>query len=225
MGFLAPLGISMAGSVGSSLLGGALGKASPTPMEQNVLAKDQATQNLQYGTGQNLIGMGTGAVQQPLNYWANILSGNKGLATSALAPDISRIGQGYQQAASTSAALMPRGGPRADVLANMPFQQQRDVSTLFQQARPQAASQLGQLGSGLIGQGTNALYASTAAGRDILQQQEALRQTEAERGKGVGAGLFSQFQQFGLPAIKQKFPGLFGGGGSTGGGTPDGGMP
>ncbi len=204
------LAAPLIGSLASSGLGALLGRSSPTALEQQVLNKDAASQNLGFQTGQNLIGMGTGAVQQPINYWSSILSGNRGMMTSALAPEISQIGQGYQQAGRTSQALMPRGGPSAEVLGNMPFQQQRDVSTLFQQARPQAAGALANLGTGLLGQGANALYASTAAGRDILQQQQNLRLQQQQRGTQIGAGRFSMFQQYGMPALKKQFPNLFG---------------
>jgi hypothetical protein len=203
------LAAALGGSLASSGLGALLGRYSPTPQQQQVTQNDLTAQKTGLQTGQNLIGMGTGAVQQPINYWSSILSGNRGLATSALAPEISQIGQGYAQAGRTSAALMPRGGPSAQVLGDMPYQQQRDVSTLFQQARPAAASALGNLGSGILGQGANALYASTAAGRDVLQQQQFGQQMEAQRGQGIGAGLFSQFQQYGMPALKKQFPNLF----------------
>jgi hypothetical protein len=204
------LATSLGASLGASALGSLLGKYNPTPQQQQATQNNLTAQNLGIQTGQSLLGMGTSAVQQPINYWTSILSGNRGLATSALAPEISQIGQGYQQAGRTSAALMPRGGPSAQVLGDMPYQQQRDVSTLFQQARPAAASALGNMGSSLLGQGANALYASTAAGRDVLQQQQFGQQLEAQRGQQIGAGLFSAFQQYGYPALQKAYPNIFG---------------
>lgn len=203
------LAAPLLGSVAMSGLGSLLGRVNPTPQQTQVQNNDLTAQGIGLNTGRNLLGMGTGAIQQPLNYWSSILSGNRALATSALAPEIGQIGQGYQQAGRTSAALMPRGGPSAQVLGDMPYQQQRDVSTLFQQARPQAASALASAGSGLLGQGANALYASTAAGRDVLQQQQFQQQLEAQRGGEIGKGLFSMFQQYGMPALKKQFPNLF----------------
>lgn len=207
--FAAPL-VSAGASIGSSILGSKLTKAKPSAMEQQVLNQNMEAQKLGMDTGKNLIGMGTNTIQPVLNYWSSILSGNRGQMTSAMAPEISRIGQGYQTAANTSAALQPRGGPGASFMSELPFQQQRDVSTLLQQARPQAAGALGGLGGGILGQGANALYASTAAGQNILQQQEAMRKLEAERGKSVGGGLFDIFTKYGMPALQAQFPGIFG---------------
>lgn len=224
LGTLAAPIIGALGGIGSSLIGAKMGNVGPTKAQQSVLDLDQANaqagQNLSGSLvpqGQSLLSGGAQAMQQPINYWGSILSGNRSLATSALAPDISQIGQGYQAANQTSAALMPRGGPSAAFNAELPYQQQRDVSTLFQQARPAAATAMagagGQLlnqGSGILGQAANALYASTAAGRDILQQQQQMQEANQKRGSSIGAGLFSQFQQYGIPALKKQFPSIFG---------------
>lgn len=215
MSFLAPLATSLAGSAGSSLLGSLMGNVGPTAAQKQVLDQNAEAQSIGLNSGRNLIGMGTQAVQKPLDYWGSILSGNRGMMTSALAPEISQIGQGYSQANKTSAALMPRGGPSAEVQGQMPFQQQRDVSSLFQQARPAAAGALGNLGGSILGQGANALYASTAAGRDILTQQQQMQDANRLRGSSIGAGLFSQFQQYGIPALKKHYPNLFNMQGST----------
>jgi len=220
MGFLAPIAapILKAGlGIGSSLLGSKLGSVHPTDQERQVMANDIAAQQLGLGTArqtipqaQNLIGLGTSGFNAPMNYWSSILSGNRGLATSALAPEIGRIGQGYQTAARTSAALNPRGGPSASFLSELPFQQQRDVSTLMQQARPQAATSLfgaaqGVTGAGsnLLNTGVNTLLGSTQAGRDILTQAQNARQIEQQRGQGIGAGLFDIINKYGFPAIDQ----------------------
>ena len=238
-------------SIGSSIIGGKLSKAKPSPLENQVnqanlnamnqgrqlsgeltpIAKNLFNQGQGYlnqylPQGQNLLNMGAGTYQPVLNYWSQLLSGNRAGMTSALAPEILRIGQGYDQAARTSSALMPRGGARADVLGQMPFNQQRDISTLFQQARPQAASGLLNAGNAAVGAGgdisnlglnlftgasntgsnilqnaLNALYGGTAGGRDILQQQQNMRNLEVDRGNKMGAGIFDMFQRYGMPAL------------------------
>jgi len=150
-----------------------------------------------------------------MNYWSSILSGNRGLATSALAPEISRIGQGYQTAANTSAALMPRGGPSAAFMSELPFAQQRDVSSLLQSARPAAAGSLlgaaqniGGLGSSLLGSGISAIYGATQAGRDIINQQQQAQAAAAARGNAIGGGLFDLVNKFGMPALDKVLGGL-----------------
>lgn len=205
-----PLIASAGASIGSSLLGSKLTQAKPTPTQQNVLNLDAQAQQQGLDTSKNLIGMGTQATQPVLNYWSSILSGNRGQVTSAMAPEISRIASGYKAATDTSTALMPRGGPRADILADMPYRQQRDVSTLLQTARPQAAAQLGGMGMSLLSGGVNSLIGSTSAGRDILTQQQQQQQLEATRGAAAGKGLFDMFTKYGMPALAKQWPTIFG---------------
>lgn len=215
MAQLIPIAIKAGLGIGSSLLGNKLSKSKPSAMEQNVLNQNAEAQKLGLDTAktnttaaQNLISMGTGSYQPVLNYWSSILSGNRGAVTGAMAPEISRIGEGYKTATNTSAALNPRGGPSTSFLSELPFQQQRDVTSLLQTARPAAATNLFQTGQGvaqtgtnLFSNATNALYGSTAAGRDILNQQQRQKEMEAERGKAIGGGLFDLIQKYGFPAL------------------------
>lgn len=218
MPFLAPalpiIGKAALG-LGSSLLGNKLAKSKNTDQAQDALNMTQQSQREATAGGKNLLALGTTTTQPVLNYWSSILSGNRGQMASALAPEASQISHGYQQAANTSAALMPRGGPSASFLGELPFQQQRDVSSLFQSARPQAASQLGGLGMNLLSHGTNLIQASTGAGRGILEQQQQQKLLEAERGKSIGAGLFDILQKYGFDALDKMLK--RGGGGSSGG--------
>ena len=223
MPFIAPFLPAIIGagaSLGSAAIGNKLaGGPQTTPLQNQVfqqqleggrLGMDTARQLLPQG--QNLLTMGAQQMQSPMNYWSSILSGNRGLATSALAPEISRIGQGYQTAANTSAALMPRGGPSAAFNAELPFSQQHDVANLLQTARPQAAGSLlgaaqnlGGLGSSLIGSGISSIYGATQAGRDIISQQQQAQAAAAQRGQAIGGGLFDLVNKYGMPALDQIF--------------------
>src|SRR5262245_17521850 len=123
--FLAPFGAQLGTTaIGNKLAGG----PQTTPLQDQVFKQQLAAGQLGMDTarqllpqGHNLLTMGAQQMQSPMNYWSSILSGNRGLATSALAPEISRIGQGYQTAANTSAALSPRGGPSAAFLSELPL--------------------------------------------------------------------------------------------------------
>lgn len=215
MAALIPLLVQGGLAVGGSLLSNKLSKAKPTPTEANVLGQDATAQQLGLNTAQNLTATGTPAVTQPINYWASILSNNRGAATSALAPEISRISQGYQTATNTSAALNPRGGPGAEFNAELPFAQQRDITTLLQGARPDAAKNLASTGTNILNSATQSLYGSTAAGRDILNQQQNQKELEAARGKAIGAGLFDLINKYG-PGISDKVVSILSrGGGNT----------
>lgn len=220
MPFLGPVAgplVAKAGmTVGGSLLGSLLGKAKPTKDETGVLQNAQATQKFGLQTGQNLIGQGTQGAQAPMNYWSSILSGNRSGITSALGPELMRLGEGYSAASRNSAALNPRGGPSSTFMGELPWQQQRDTTTLLQGARPQAAASLFDSANRLMSQGANAISMSTAAGRNILDQQENLRRTSESRGQQIGAGLFDLIRNYG-PQIDQWFKSKGGSGTATGG--------
>lgn len=190
---LLPAIIGGGAAVGSTVLGAKLAKSKPSPLEQQTLEQTQQAQQRGSELSRNLFDLGQPSTQAPMNYWASLLRGNRSGMTSALAPEVQRIGEGYKTAAQTSAALQPRGGPTPTFLAEAPYQQQRDVSTLFQQARPQAAEQLASSGSNLIANAINALYGTTAAGRDILGFEQRRREQERAAGKDIGSGIYELF--------------------------------
>jgi hypothetical protein len=132
-----------------------------------------------------------------------------------MAPEISQIGQGYRAATNASASLMPRGGTSAEFNAELPFQQQHDVGSLLQGARPAAAGSLFTAGTQMTGAGSTLLnsaiqsiYGSTSAGRDILANQEAQKKAEQERASAFGKNLFGLINTYG-PDIAKKVAGLF----------------
>lgn len=218
---LIPYGIGLAGS----LIGGKLA-GKKTPQEEAALKTQQDNMTAAQGYAKTASGAGTDLVNLAgrsfspvIDYWSRILSGDRGSMTSLMNPEISRIGEGYKTAAATSTSLMPRGGPRADVLAEMPFNQQRDVSTLLQGARPQAAVALGQtgaaaggVGGNLISNSINALNSSTSAGRSMLDYTAQRRDADRATGTGLGRTIFDLLKNFKM------------GGGSKGKGTSTGGI-
>lgn len=190
---LLPAIIGAGATVGSTVIGSKLAKSKPSTLEQQQL--DLATEASKRGSemSKNLFDMGMPATRQPIDYWSSILSGDRSKMASAMGPELSRIGEGYQQAGQTSAALMPRGGPTPDFLSQQPYNQQRDVSTMFQQQRPGAAQQLAGSGSNLLANAINALYGSTAAGRDVLNYEQARRERDRAAGAGIGKTIYDIF--------------------------------
>lgn len=198
---LIPLAIKGGLALGGSLLGNKLGKVKPTEQETAVMNLMQQTMQQQGKTGQQLLGTGQQTINQPLNYYSRLLSGNRGDIQSMLQPELNRINEGFRNARQTSAELMPRGGARASQIGALPFQQQQAQSELMQGVRPMAAGQLGGLAGQLIQSGISSINSSTAAGRSLLDQQARLREVETERGKSIGSGLFDVVQKYGFPAI------------------------
>jgi len=217
---LLPAIIGAGASVGSTVLGSKLAKSKPSTLEQQQLDRSSRVGAQGEAISKNLFDMGQPAVQQPLNYWSSILSGDRSKMTSAMGPELSRIGGSYQQAGQTSATLNPRGGPTPDFLSQQPYNQQRDVSMMFQQARPQAAQQSESTGSNLLANSINSLYGSTAGGQAVLNFEQQRRQRDREAGASIGGSIYDIFYpaqgQGGLASILGD---IFKGGGKTSGST------
>ncbi len=199
IGLLGALGgpVGLAAGIGSTLLGGLLGRSGPSKEEKAVLANQAKAQQLSMGIAQPLASQGLANSGLASDYWSRLLSGDRASATAAAAPDILRIGQGYDAAARSSAALSPRGGPSAEFLAEQPFNRQRDVSLLLGSQRGDAASKVGAVGSSQLANAIQALYGSSAAGREILNSEQARKQADAQRSEAIGTGLFDVLTKYG----------------------------
>ena len=200
MAFLAPLAPYAAKigiGAGSSLLGNWLGGSGSSPQAQQ--AQSTLLSNMRQGQQQSLqlSDLGLKGLTPAIDYYTRLLSGDRGQAAAALAPDLERISD--QSTASTQALsnLMPRGGGRASLLSQLPYETMRQGQNLFQQLRPQAASQLGGLGGQLMGQGVQSLLGSTSAGQSLLGYAVQKSIQDRLRGQAIGAGLHSIFSQAG----------------------------
>jgi hypothetical protein len=199
--------------LGASALGGQLSRQRLSPAEEEAQRNAARAGRIGINAGGDLLSMGAQAYNPVVNYLSQILSGQGGALTSAAGPEISRIGQGYGEAARTSAALNPRGGPSAEFNAELPFMQQRDITQLIQGLRPQAAGQLGGAAGNILGNAINALYLGTNAGRGVLESEQMRRQREAQRGEAIGASIFDLIDKHGFDAILKMFQRSGGGGG------------
>lgn len=162
------------------------------------------------------------ALGKPADYYSRLLGGGRGEMTDALAPEIGQINDAYQSVRESEAALRPRGGGRATLLSENPYNRARDISTLFQSVRPGAAKGLadiggtyGGLGSSAFQNAVNALYQTTASGRSNLDALNAIKQRQYAQSRDLGRSLFDIGQ--GL------YGGLFSGSGKSGSGSSGGG--
>lgn len=153
-----------------------------------------------YGYGQQLTAQGAGglagasATAQPaVDYWTKLLSGDPKAMDEAVAPEASKVSDLYRGASNTASGSMPRGGFRSATMANLPFQQAKDVGNLYFGLRPQAAQgvyqgagiqgqlaqALGQLGLGQMTSAQNMLNlggqsASSMRGQDVAEHGQAM---------------------------------------------------
>jgi hypothetical protein len=192
------------------------------------------------GTGQNLIGQGTGIISSALpnlqsgaNYFNTLLNGNQANTSALLQPSINQIRGGNQNALQAISSLAPRGGGRSGTLFNTAYAPSQQIQSLFNTGRTQAATALPQIGAseaaigqGLAGTGAG-LFANAAAplgvasganstlGQFGFTQQQLSNQMDAAIASGI-LGLATM--PFGGGSSAGGLLGLLGGGGSVGGG-------
>lgn len=142
---------------------------------------DLQKQNLQFlqPYGQQLAQSGMGNLNEVQSYLQRLMSGDRGLTMQTLAPEINSLTQQYQGSVGAARGLYPRGGQTASQAAQLPYQMQGNINNLLFSARPQAAQQLGQLGSNQASLGMGAL--------------------------GQGGGLTNSMLNYGLNAQNQMF--------------------
>jgi len=209
--------IGLAGGLLGGLFGGPSKQQKNLWQEQtNALRQQQqiAGQSSQLGTQYS--NMARQPLQQSLNYWQTLLSGNPNAMMSLLQPEVSQYANANNAALQNISQFAPRGGGRTTSLAELPFTQNRNIANMFASLRPQAAGQVGTLGSelgslGLAGYGQgNAGYGSAASGYlSQAQQQQNARELQMWTASKVGAALYDKF--------KNVDWGNLGGGGGGGG--------
>lgn len=220
MSFMKPLAGPLAGAAVSMIPGGAAfaplvssavgGALAQSPNSQ---ALGPVTQGMQagYNLASSMGGQATQAYSPVIDYWSRMLSPNRSVAMSALAPDIARMGDQNAAEMRAAATLTPRGGPSTSFMGQLPFQQMQNVQGLFQGLRPQAAQQLGGVAGSLMTNSLNALSMGTAAGRSIMDYQLSKNLQDMYAGRMMGGAAADAFKNLDF----SKLLGLGGGGGGT----------
>lgn len=207
MGFLAPIAIS----AGSALLGKAIGggsggisnKAIPGGTDELIGRQKTAMDrilgmsNTLQPQAQGLLDQSNRAGSSVMDYYGGLLSGDRGRTTSTLAPDINRINQSYDNVLQTQSALTPRGGGRSALLSEAPYARQRDISTLMQQSRPQAAQglmqaggQAGSQGTSLMNQVLSGLSGVSAGNSGLLNYDLQSRAEQSRKNQELGEQIY-----------------------------------
>lgn len=222
MGFLAPIGAAIGGAlggagigsvlakgglaIGSSLLGSKLGGGSGgVPGGTNELIGRQKTamdrilgmSTSMQPQAQGLLNQASNAYSPVIDYYGGLLSGDRGRTMSTQAPDINRINQSYDNTLQTQSALTPRGGGRASLLSEAPYARQRDITTLLQQSRPQAAQGLlqagqavGQQGGSLLNQIMSSLSGVSAGNQGLLNYDLQSRAEQSRKNQQLGEQIY-----------------------------------
>jgi hypothetical protein len=133
----------------------------------------QGQQNLQ--TGGATTAQGLGAMAPVLNYLTALTRGDQGDVTQSMQPEINRIKDSFS-AARQMISQAPRGGGKAGVLAEAPYQETKQIGDLAAQARQGATGQLGTLANQLAGLGLD--ISNLGLNQEQLSQTGALTQRQ-----------------------------------------------
>lgn len=211
-----PIAKAVIPGVASWLGGKALAKpsAKESAAQDSLLKGMDQSRTLALSTGQRGMSFLDDAGQTlagPRNYYQNILAGNQSEPTAALAPDIARIRGAQTQSLQTAANLAPRGGGRSAALFDLPLQANAQVQGLYNQARPQAAAGLLDLGRLYGGMGTSALgsssqfsYAATGGANSLLNSEAERRAREQSAAGSFGNYLYDLIKSGAFKGIGKK---------------------
>ena len=132
-----------------------------------------------FGVGQAYLSEGMRDFSGPMDYFSQILSGNKSQMESAIAPEKNDILSQYRAKRKQLAASGSRSGGTNEAVAQSEFSQAGDVASLLQKLRPQAAQQ----SSAIAGQITDAGLKESDMGMQALAQM--LQAGVTERGQTI----------------------------------------
>lgn len=164
----------------------------------------QSSENLGMGTGVSGQKMGRGTTQQGLGAFAPVLSyltlltkGDQGSLAQATQPQANQIQDSFA-AVRNMISGQPRGGGKAGVLAEAPYQQSKQIGDMQQGARSGAAGQLGNVANMLagLGQGQESL--------GLNEITEALNTAMNQRGQNVQERASTQQMITGLASAAGK---------------------
>lgn len=155
-----PALIGAAGAVGGGLLAGSAAN-NATSAGRGVLnaTASNASQN-----ANNLLGIASQGLGSTANFYSTLMSGNQQQIQQLLGPEISGIGQQYNQVAQQTAQLNPRGGSSAAAVTQLPFQKESTIGNAILSAPLTGASGLLNTSSTAGGLGTNLFNTAAGAG-------------------------------------------------------------
>jgi hypothetical protein len=157
----------------------------------------QANSGADRTQGNGILNIGAGNVNSGTNFFNSLLNGNQADTTATLQPSIDQIRGGIDNTAQAINTLTPRGGGRSGTNYGLSYEPQRQIQTLFNSARTNAATALPQIGlqqqgigTGLLNSGNSALNTGTTASGNLGTLGQQQQQITANMWGGLGKGIF-----------------------------------
>lgn len=172
MGMAIPLGIQVAGMIGSHFAGKAAKKSAMqlTPEEQQYYANSSGAAAGAKALGDTsatqsgkLFDTGMPAVSQATNYYSTLLRGNRAQMTQAVAPEAAGINDTYAGASRAIEHGGARGAARDQAVGEIAREKAGKVAGLIGGVRPQAAAALANTGLSTVSEGSRAAGTASSA--------------------------------------------------------------
>jgi hypothetical protein len=146
------------------------------------------TDVVKFGLSQakGVIPQATQAMQAPLNFFQQLLSGDRSTVMSALSPEISSLTASYDTGRKTSEEFAPRGGGRAAQLEELPFKEASDVEQLVSGVRQTGAAGVSEIGQMLAQLGLGEMGVSSSTAASTFQQLETSKENVQAQGAAAG---------------------------------------
>lgn len=222
-----PAIIGAAGSIGGSLLsrrGGGSSSSSntllPAGLDQtallNFINKQSGTADILQSLGQGNTDKGASALGGPLQYFGDILGGDRGAIMESMAPEIAAVNAQFNAPLQQS-QLTGRGGALA---TDLEASRQSGITNSILSARPAAADRLTGIAQNLMNLGTQQVLGGGQirgnATRDILDYNQIIRGIQAQT-RMDNANMFGSLGASLGPILGSVLGGVFGGGGGSSG--------
>lgn len=140
------------------------------------------------------------AIAPTLSYYTGLMSNPR----EATAPEQNRLGGMYAGQVSNARSQYGRGGFGPAAAENLRGQYRATNESIIQQARPQAAGALGQLGTGLGSLGYQGYGLGAGILGNVFSQGLAARQQEINLGGQLGQGLYNAYNNYLLQRSLQQ---------------------
>jgi len=169
----------------------------PGPTSQQKALTTAETNAATFGLNQaeSTLPQATSILQQPLQFFQSLLSGNRQDIMSAIQPAVSSLTSQYETAKRTNNEFAPRGGGATAANAEAPYKEAGDISSLVFQGQQAGAAGVTQIGSLLadlgLGEMGTAGNIALGASSNLLSAQELKTQQQQQLQTGVGSAIGS----------------------------------
>lgn len=183
--------------------GGALYAQNKARQQQDDLMKQQkAAAGPSMELGKGFLEQSKEAFSPAMSYYTGLLNNPR----EATAPEQNRIGTLYQGQANTVRNQYPRGGYGPSAAENMRSQYRAANEGVIQNARPQAAGALANMGGALGQLGFQGYGLGSGILGNVFNQGLAARQMSFNQGAALGQGLYNAYNSYLLNRASQQQP-------------------